>query len=253
MGISAFEALCKSAGRAIGDFGLINPDDRILIGISGGKDSFVLARVLFELQKRAPIKFELLTITFDPGFDGFGADKIAAYCRKKGYNHHQAGLDIGSIIRDKQWTKTPCVLCSRLRRGMLYRAAEDLNCNKLALGHHLDDLEVSFLISLFRGQGLSTMPPLAKAKKHPVTVIRPLVLAEEKLIIAAGNELDFPRDTGKCIYHQELETGDRKMFRKLLDSLSETIPDVKRNILHSMRKVEIDYLLDKRFSGDKQA
>lgn len=253
MGLSAFETLCKLAGKAVGDYDLIRSGDRILVGLSGGKDSYVLARVLSELQKRAPVDFELFPATFDPGFPDFGAEKIAEYCRREYGTHHMCRIDVGAVMREKNWDKSPCVLCSRLRRGALYGLAERLRCNKLALGHHLDDLETSFLMSLFRGQGLSTMPPKMTAKEHPVCVIRPLALAEEKLIVRAGGELDFPRDTGKCAYHALLEDGDRKRLRRLLEELEKDIPHIKRSMLHSMGKVETSHLLDRRFLPDEKA
>ncbi len=241
------EQLCRLAGRAIAEYGLIGENDRILMGVSGGKDSFVLARVLLELQKRSPVKFELHSVTFDPQFDNFNADATAAYCEKLGLVHHRLTLPVAEIIAEKKWEKAPCVLCSRLRRGMLYTLAEKIKCNKLALGQHLDDIAISFLMSLCRGQGLTTMPPLAETARENISIIRPLAFAPESLISDAAEQLDIPHNTGKCRYHALLEDGDRMFFRRIMAELEERIPDIRSNILHSLQNVNVKYLLDKRF------
>ena len=135
------------------------------------------------------------------------------------------------------------MLCSRLRRGKLYGLCRKLKCNKLALGHHFDDLAASFLMSLCRGQGLTTMAPVVPPKDEgKPTVIRPLALAPEELIARCAEELGVPR-AGVCRYREQLESGDRKYFRDLLDELARRIPDLRSNLRRSLARVETDHLL----------
>ena len=148
------------------------------------------------------------------------------------------------MIADKNMENHPCMLCSRLRRGLLYRLAGELHCGKLALGQHLDDVIRSFFMSLCRGQGLSTMAPNVAPDDpaHPV-VIRPLAFVPEDLIAAAAASMDFPRTGGRCRYEETVKHGDRARFRRLTDELASVIPDVRSNIARSLSNVELDHLL----------
>lgn len=139
------------------------------------------------------------------------------------------------------------MLCSRLRRGNLYSLAEKLGCNKIALGQHLDDIEISFLMSICRGSGLSTMGPNVPAEEHALRVIRPLAYTPESLIIQMASEMELPR-RGECIYREQLESsGDRAYFRSILEKISEKIPDLRSNLLRSLSNIQEEYLLDRRF------
>jgi hypothetical protein len=151
---------------------------------------------------------------------------------------------ITAVITDKDMAKNPCMLCSRLRRGHLYRLAAELNCGKLALGQHLDDIISSFLMSLCRGQGLTSMAPkvVPDDPAHPV-VIRPLALVPEELIRSCADAFDFPVSSGKCQYEKLLKSGDRAQFSELVEELSRRIPGLRSNIARSLSKVEIDHLL----------
>ncbi len=243
----SFVKIVKLAGEAVGEFRLIEAGDRILAGVSGGKDSLMLLHVLFALRKRAPVAFDIEAVTFDPGFPGFRTDRIVDYCRRQSWPHRVIPFPMAQVIEEKQWQDSPCVLCSRLRRGKLYGLAAELGCNKLALGHHLDDLLVSFLMSLCRGQGLTTMAPKVAAKNAPVTVIRPLALTPEALIVEAAAEFGFPQ-AGKCHFQAQLDAdGDRAYFRRLLAQLAGDIPHLRTQMLHSLRKVELPHLLDPRY------
>ena len=240
---NAFKKLCRIAGETVVKYRLIDDGDRILTGVSGGKDSIVLMHLLSHLQNAAPVKFEIEAVTFDPGFPEFAAGKTADYCRKHHWNHHTISMDIASVIEEKSFTKSPCVLCSRLRRGKLYGLAKELKCNKLALGQHLDDIVSSMLISLCRGQGVTTMAPRAipDDPENPV-IIRPLALVPEALVAQCAKEFGM-EISGVCRYKKQLESGDRVYFKKLISQLSEHIPDLRSNIAHSLQKVEIDHLL----------
>lgn len=237
----------RRAGAAIAKYRMINPGDRILVCLSGGKDSAVLLRTLCGLQKRSPVKFELGGAVFHPGFERFNIASIQKQAEECGIKLHITGADIPLIIEDKSAHDHPCMLCSRLRRGALYSLAEKEGYNKLALGHHLDDLAVSFLISLFRGQGLTTMGPNVAAKEHALRIIRPLITTQEALIsrAAATLEIDFSE---RCPYTGMLaESGDRAYFRRLMDELTQRIPDIREQMLNSLGSIQPDYLLDLRF------
>ncbi|MBQ7393680.1 MAG: hypothetical protein IJV89_04945 [Lentisphaeria bacterium] len=243
----AFHKLCRLAGQAVGRFRMIADGDRILVGLSGGKDSITLLHVLYAMQKRAPIRFELFPAVFDPGFPGFGLELLQKYAEEQHWDLHILKTDVAAAL-DPEKTNAPCVLCSRIRRGKLANLAQELQCNKLALGHHLDDLLISFLMSAARGQGLTTMGPNVRSKSVPsLRIIRPMALAEESLIREAASELGPYPDAGKCMYHNELADGDRIYFREMLETMAERIPHIRSQLLYSLGKVETDYLLDTRF------
>ena len=239
-----FKKICRTAGETCVKYRLISDGDRILVGLSGGKDSFVLMHVLEHLQRHAPVKFSLAAATFDPGFDNFGTEKIAEYCREHHWEHHVVKLNIPEIIREKDFTSSPCVLCSRLRRGKLYGLAAELHCGKLALGQHLDDVIASFFMSLCRGQGITSMAPLVKPQDpdHPA-VIRPLALVPEDLIRRYAATLELPEKSGSCQYEPTVRNGDRARFAALTETLAVQIPDLRENIAHSLTKVELAHLL----------
>lgn len=237
----------RRAGAAVAKYRMIGSGDRILVCLSGGKDSAVLLKTLTGLQERSPVKFELACAVFHPGFTGFNIDTIRYQAAMYDLKLYITGADIPLIIGDKSAHDHPCMLCSRLRRGALYSLAEKEGFNKLALGHHLDDIAISFLISLFRGQGLTTMGPNVAAKDHPVRVIRPLATTRETLIAeaAATLNLDFKE---RCPYAGELSrSGDRAYFKRVLNRLSERIPDIREQMLNSLSRIEPDYLLDPEF------
>ncbi len=240
---SVFKKLCRIAGETAVKYRLIDDGDRILVGVSGGKDSLVLMHILEHLRSVAPVDFDFEAVTFDPGFPEFAADKTADYCKEHNWKHHIIPLDVASVIAEKSFERSPCVLCSRLRRGKLYGAAKEFKCNKLALGQHLDDIVSSLLISLCRGQGVTTMAPrvIPDNPEYPI-VIRPLALLPESLIVEYAATLQLPQ-AGICRYKEQLESGDRVYFKNLITSLSEHIPDLRSNIAHSLTNVELDHLL----------
>ena len=248
----AFDRLRRLAGEAVGRFRMIGEGDRILVGISGGKDSLTLMHTLLALQRRAPVRFELFPAVFDPGFPDFGMAALRAYAAQCGWELHEIKVDVASAL-DPERRSAPCVLCSRIRRGKLTALARSLGCGRIALGHHLDDLLTSFLISAARGQGLTTMGPNVPSKAAPdLRIIRPFALAEEALIRQAAAELGPYPETGKCAYAERLADGDRAYFRKLLDSLAERIPHIRAQMLCSLGKVETGYLLDPRYLSETE-
>ena len=242
-----FQKICRLAGAAIADYRMIREDDRILIGVSGGKDSMLLLHLQHYFQAKAPIRFQLAAATFDPGFEGFDAEGTAEVCRTLKIEHHIIRLQVREVIERTGTTHKPCVVCSRLRRGKLYGLARELGCGKLALGQHLDDIAVSFLISCCRGGGLTTMGPNVPSEDGSIRVIRPLAYVEEKLAAEAANELGIlPR--GECIYKKQLEEhGDRAYFKRKLREMEQEIPDLLQNMRHSLADLRPGYLLDRRF------
>lgn len=250
-----FKKACRLAGNAIAEYRMIDEGDRILIGVSGGKDSMVLLRILAYFRGVAPVGFELEAVTFDPGFPGFSADATGEFCRSLSIPHHIIRFDMPALLKEKGSGRNPCMLCSRLRRGNLYTLAKKLRCNKIALGQHLDDIAVSFLMSLCRGAGLSTMGPNVPAEQHEARIIRPLAFAPESLIAGIAAEMELPT-RGECLYKNELENGDRRYFKRVLEEISERIPDLRSNILCSLSNVQEGFLLDPKFldlKGERNA
>ena len=246
---TAFRKILRLTGTAIHRYDMIHDGDRILVAVSGGKDSLMLLHVLEKLRQRAPVKFELVPVTFYPGFTEFNLEGLRSYLTEQGWNLQVVSLDIPAVLADKGITEQPCVLCSRLRRGHLYGAADRWQCGKLALGQHLDDLCISLLIGLFRGQGLMTMGPNVAGDRDGKRIIRPFAMVPEALIREAMTPFAFP-SCGDCQYKVQLEQdGDRAFFKRMLADLEQRIPDVRQYMLHSMSDLRPEHLLDPRFLG----
>ena len=244
-----FRRLCAEAGYAIRDYRMIEDGDRILVGLSGGEDSLVLMHVLHYLQRRAPVRFEIFSATVDMGFEGFDTPALTAYCAAQGWRHEIIRIEGASILAEKNTAKRPCALCSRLRRGKLHGAADRLGCNKIALGQQLDDLAVSLLMSLFRGNGLKTMGPHVPADAGTKRLIRPLCYVPKSLVHEAAVDFGFPVVKSCPYLHVLDETGDRAFILRLLGDLDGHFPNLRQSILASLKRVEPDHLLDPRFIG----
>ena len=251
----AFARVCSAGAAASADFCMLQPGDRVLAALSGGMDSMVMLETLLYLQKKAPFEFEIAAVTFDPLFPGFNSQSIADYCRTRNVEHHIVRVDIPQALAGKcanERTRRPCVRCSRLRRGMLCSLARELDCSKLALGHHADDLMESFFISLVRGQGLTTMAPNVLADKknqgsRELRIIRPLAMVRESVVKCAAGCFEFPA-AGECMYKAELDaSGDRAWAKAQIKVWQERIPDLGTLMLKSMGRVEAEWLLDKRY------
>src|SRR5688500_9949944 len=172
--------MAKKVTRAITDYGLIEDGDRVMVGLSGGKDSWALIQILDVLRRRAPIEFSLVAVTVDSGYNGYRHDLISRTCAARGWEYRIEHTDIGEVMEDiLESSATPCSLCARLRRGVLYRIAKDVSATKIALGHHLDDFIETLLLNLFFAGALKAMPARLVSDNGEHTVIRPLVYTTE--------------------------------------------------------------------------
>ena len=172
--------IAKKTTKAIIDFNLVEDGDRIMVGLSGGKDSWALIQILDVLQKRAPIDFSIVAVNVDSGYEGYQHTQVAAACAERGWEFHSEHTTIGAVIDDKlESDDTPCSLCARLRRGVLYRLAKQTGATKIALGHHLDDFVETVLLNLFFAGALKAMPARLTSDNGQHVVIRPLVYVTE--------------------------------------------------------------------------
>jgi len=239
----------NAVGRAIADYSLIQDGDRIAVGVSGGKDSYSLLHILDELRRRAPIKYELVAITIDSGYPGFRSDVIGKHLAENGFNFHLEKSNHFDIIKEKRRPDSSyCSICARLKRGSLYTLAKQYGCNKLALGHHLDDFIETLLLNQFFVGSLKAMAPSMLADNGETTVIRPLVYVEEQEIIQFCRENSFPV---VCCCCPVCGTADmqRKKMKQLLTDLQQSIPHVKRSLLRALANVQPRHLLDLRLSA----
>ena len=244
--MSRFEKrLLNDVGRAIRDFDLIAGGDRILVAVSGGKDSLTLLHLLLRLRERSPVAFSLVAVNLDQGQPGFAARTLEAYLATLGVELRMVHRDTYSIV--KRLTppgKTTCSVCSRLRRGVLYNVAVELGCNKLALGHHREDLIETLLLSALFSGALKSMPPKLVSDDGRNTVIRPLAYCSEETIRAYAREMKFP--IIPCNLCSSQENQQRKKVKALIDTLSREHPAVRGNLLNALMNVVPSHLLDRR-------
>ena len=236
--------LLRATARAIEDFDLVADGDRILVAVSGGKDSYVLLHLLSRLRERAPIRFDLTAVNLDQGHPGFPAETLEAHFRSVGIPFRMLRQDTLSIVkRVVPAGGTFCSACSRLRRGILYNAAIEMGCNKIALGHHRDDLIETLLMSALYSGRLQTMPVKLRSDDGRNVVIRPMAYAAEEEIAAFAEGMRFPIvPCGLCGSQPNLM---RQRVKGLLTELSAEHPAVKGNLLAALSRVIPSRLLDR--------
>jgi tRNA 2-thiocytidine biosynthesis protein TtcA len=239
--------LLNDVGRAIADYELIAEGDRIMIGVSGGKDSLALTALLKRLCDRAPVSFSLVAVNLHQGQPGFDPEPVRAWLEGLGLEHHMLREDTFSIAqRLTPPGKSYCAVCSRLRRGILYNTAVELGCNKIALGHHRDDLIETLLLSaLYAGQ-LKSMPARLRSDDGRNVVIRPLIYCAEERLRAYCAEQQLPvLPASPCAEGENLQ---RSRVKALIADLSREHPSVPGNLLNALKNVAPSHLLDPTLS-----
>ncbi len=224
---------------AVDDYNMICDGDRIAVGVSGGKDSLVLLKLMCELKRFYPADFELVAVTLDMRFNGVDGDftGIKELCDEYGIEYVVKRTQLAEIIFDVRKETNPCSLCARMRRGILHDSAKELGCNKIALGHHLDDAAETFMMNLLNEGRIGCFAPVTYLSRKDITMIRPLIYARESEVSAAAERLGLPVIKSLC---PEDEHTRREDAKTLLKTLSAEYGDVPEKIIGALQRGGID-------------
>jgi tRNA 2-thiocytidine biosynthesis protein TtcA len=240
--------IAKKTTKAIVDFNLIEDGDRVMVGLSGGKDSWALMQTLDNLRQRAPVDFSLIAVNVDSGYKEYKHDVIAKTCEARGWEYRIEHTSIGEVMDDLlDANATPCSLCARLRRGVLYRIATEVGATKIALGHHLDDFVETLLLNLFFAGALKAMPARLVSDNGEHVVIRPLVYVTEDEARVYTKQRELPIIGCCCPACGDLSLQRQRVKRLILD-LEREHPGVKQSMLKALGNVMPRHLLDRRLN-----
>ncbi|QWE08586.1 tRNA 2-thiocytidine(32) synthetase TtcA [Polynucleobacter ibericus] len=235
--------LCRLVGQAIGDFGMIEDGDKVMVCVSGGKDSYAMLDILMKLRERAPIHFEIIAVNLDQKQPNFPAEILPNYLKSLGVQYHIEEQDTYSIVkRVIPEGKTTCGLCSRLRRGILYRVADELGATKIALGHHRDDILETLMLNMFYAGKLKGMPPKLRSDDGKHIVIRPLAYVPEKLLERYAADMNFP--IIPCHLCGSQPNLQRQVMKEMLRDWEKKHPGRVENLFRSMHHIVPSHLMD---------
>ena len=235
--------LCRLVGQSIGDFGMIEDGDKVMVCVSGGKDSYAMLDILMKLRERAPIHFEIVAVNLDQKQPNFPAEVLPSYLKSLGVQFHIEEQDTYSIVKRLiPEGKTTCGLCSRLRRGILYRVADELGATKIALGHHRDDILETLMLNMFYAGKLKGMPPKLRSDDGKHIVIRPMAYVPEKLLERYADDMNFPIiPCDLCGSQPNLQ---RQVMKEMLRDWEKKYPGRVENLFRSMHHIVPSHLMD---------
>ena len=240
--------------KAVKDYKLINENDKVMVCISGGKDSFLLAKCVQELQKHGDVPFEVCYVCMNPGYNEVNKEKILENAKILNINLEMFDSDIFEVANSLN-EKSPCYMCARMRRGHLYNKAKELGCNKIALGHHFDDVIETTLLSMFYGSEVKTMlPKLHSENFENIELIRPLYLVKENSILAWAKYNNLKFINCACKFTERVNNSDesvskRKEMKELIKHLRELNPDIDYNIFKSLDNINLNCVLGTKKNG----
>ena len=223
--------------RAVDDYEMINEGDKIAVGVSAGKDSLALLYALAEMRRFYPKKYELIAITIDMGFPNTSFDGIKALCEKLNVEYHVVPTQIYQIIFEERKEKSPCSLCAKMRRGVLYNTAKELGCNKVALGHHFDDAIETFMLNLFFEGRIGCFSPVTYLSRADLTMIRPMLYMPEKDVRSYAEKAELPIYKAPCPADGNTQ---REEMKQLLRDLDRKYKGLKYRVFGAMQRGEID-------------